>query len=168
MARLLGQYKQDGAVGKELPVLLIAGEGSLEDSFVDLSQRLGIRENVRFLGFRKDMPEILKAADLFVLSSRWEGCPMVVLEAMALGVPIVATGVGGVPELVLDNETGLIIASENIDEMAAAMFDLLSNPEKANRLAKVGQVRLEKCFSVQRSADYLVKMYEQIVSKTRA
>jgi glycosyltransferase involved in cell wall biosynthesis len=84
---------------------------------------------------------------------------------MALGVPIVATGVGGVPELVLHNETGLVVAPENPNEMAAAMFDLLSNREKAYCLARAGQDRLVKHFSVQTSADCLAKMYEQIVGE---
>jgi glycosyltransferase involved in cell wall biosynthesis len=165
MVELLDRFRRENPGKDKLPVLVITGEGTLQESMAEMAQRFGIADNVRFLGFRTDMPVILRAADLFVLSSRWEGCPMVVLEAMALGVPIVATGVGGVPELVLHNETGLVVAPENPNEMAAAMFDLLSNREKAYCLARAGQDRLIKHFSVQTSADCLAKMYEQIVGE---
>lgn len=147
------------------PIVLVAGDGILRKSLEELAAALGLTERVRFIGYRDDLPVLMSAADLFVLSSRWEGCPMAVLEAMTLGVPIVATGVGGVPELVLHNETGLVVAPENPNEMAVAMFDLLSNPEKAYCLARAGQDRLAKCFSVQRSADCLAKVYEQIAGE---
>jgi glycosyltransferase involved in cell wall biosynthesis len=162
---ILAEADDNRLAAHQPPVVLIAGDGILRKSLEELAAALGLSEMVRFIGYRDDMPALMSAADLFVLSSRWEGCPMVVLEAMALGVPIVATGVGGVPELVLHNETGLVVAPENPNEMAAAMFDLLSNREKAYCLARAGQDRLVKHFSVQTSADCLAKMYEQIVGE---
>jgi glycosyltransferase involved in cell wall biosynthesis len=90
---------------------------------------------------------------------------MVVLEAMAVGLPIVATGVGGVPELVVHNETGLVVTPENPAEMAVAMFDLLSNPEKASCLATAGQTRLVDKFSAKENADSLAKLYKQVIGQ---
>jgi glycosyltransferase involved in cell wall biosynthesis len=161
MVTLIDKYRNDNVADEKLPVLVITGEGELQLSMAELAQRLGIAENVRFLGFRKDMPVILKAADLFVLSSRWEGCPMVILESMALGVPILATGVGGVPELVIDNQTGQLIQSGSPTELANGIYDLLQNSERAACLAEQGQQRLTQSFSIEQKARAMTTLYRQ-------
>jgi glycosyltransferase involved in cell wall biosynthesis len=129
----------------------------------ELAQQLGIAEQVRFLGFRTDMPEILRAADVFVLSSRWEGCPMVVLESMALGVPILATVVGGVPELVCHDQTGVIVPSGSPSLLGNGLYDLLHDPERAACLAEQGQQRLAQLFSSEKSAGGMATLYRQTV-----
>ena len=89
--------------------------------------RLGIGDRVRLVGERRDVPELLAGADVFVLSSASEGMPVSVLEAMAAGLPVVASRVGGVPELVVDGETGLLVEPGDPDELAAALGRLLAD-----------------------------------------
>ncbi len=163
MAELVDKFSQAGVVGNSLPVLVITGEGVLQQSMAELAEQLGLADQVRFLGFRTDMPEILRAADLFVLSSRWEGCPMVVLESMGLGVPILATDVGGVPELIFHDQTGIIIPPGNSTTMSDGLYELLHDSERAACLAEQGQERLIRMFSSEKSANGISALYRQMV-----
>lgn len=104
--------------------LLVVGDGELRGDLVAQAARLGLSERVRFLGIRRDVPKLLAAADAFVLSSDWEGNPLVVMEAMAAERPVVATAVGCVPELV-DASTGRLVAKGDRGGLADAMADLL-------------------------------------------
>jgi glycosyltransferase involved in cell wall biosynthesis len=161
MVTLLDKYRRQSPDNEMLPVLVITGEGELQNAIVELAMKLGIRDQVRFLGFRTDMPHILNAADLFVLSSRWEGCPMVVLESMALGIPILATNVGGVPELVEDNQTGKLIPPGNPTALANGMYELLRDRKQAECLADEGQQRLVQKFEIEANAQRMTTMYRQ-------
>ncbi|MFZ0548140.1 MAG: glycosyltransferase [Candidatus Promineifilaceae bacterium] len=161
MVILLEQFRQAKAPHEDLPMLVITGEGALQDSMAGLVNQLGIADNVKFLGFRTDMPVILRTADLFVLSSRWEGCPMVILESMALGVPILATNVGGVPELVLHDQTGQLIAPGSAEALANGLFTLLQDPERMTCFAEQGRQRLVQSFSVENSACAMSTVYRQ-------
>ncbi|MDW8106406.1 MAG: glycosyltransferase [Armatimonadota bacterium] len=109
--------------------LLLVGEGELRSQTEQLVRELGIADKVRFLGVRADIPEVLNASDIFVLSSRWEGNPMSVMEAMAAGLPVVATAVGGVPELVEEGITGLLVPSEDIAALTQALQRLVDDPD---------------------------------------
>jgi glycosyltransferase involved in cell wall biosynthesis len=102
--------------------LRIAGEGISRREVTDLLVRLGLAENVRLLGFRKDVPALFRAADGFVLSSAWEGLPNALMEAMAEGKPIVTTRVGGVLELVEDGVTGIIVPPRDPIALADGML----------------------------------------------
>ena len=106
--------------------LRIAGEGRLLDDLGALAGRLGLEAHARFLGLRDDVPRVLAAADSLVLSSAWEGLPNAAMEAMAAGLPVVATRVGGVPELVDDGRTGLVVPPGDPDEMARAMSRVMA------------------------------------------
>jgi glycosyltransferase involved in cell wall biosynthesis len=163
MVALLDRFRRENPGNNKLPVLVLTGEGTLQESMADLVQALDIAEHVRFLGFRTDMPVILRAADLFVLSSRCEGCPMVILESMALGIPIVATNVGGVPELVVDNQTGMVIEPDNPTALANGLYELLHNRERAACFAEQGQQRLVQFFAVEKSAQTMTNLYRQVV-----
>jgi glycosyltransferase involved in cell wall biosynthesis len=99
--------------------LLLVGGGELENAVREQVAGLGLQGRVRFLGVRADVADILRASDVFVLSSRWEGNPLSVMEAMAAGLPVVSTGVGGVPELVREGETGLLVPSEDAGGVGA-------------------------------------------------
>jgi glycosyltransferase involved in cell wall biosynthesis len=158
---LLEKYRRERPREEKLPVLVITGDGELQASMADLAAQLGIAEQVRFLGFRTDMPFILKAADLFVLTSRWEGCPMVILESMALGVPVLATNVGGVPELVMDGQTGDLVPPENPMVLANGMYDLLGNRERAGCLGEQAQQRLAQSFKIEVNAQAMTTLYRQ-------
>ena len=105
--------------------LTIAGSGPLESELKELTEQLGIKEKVVFLGNVKNVPSLLHKMDVLLLSSVSEACPMVILEAMASGLPVIATNVGGVPEIVSDN--GIIVPNEDVDEFASAMIKIIED-----------------------------------------
>ncbi len=111
--------------------LLIAGQGSLEGEIRSMIQRLGLSERVSLLGLRQDLPELFAACDALVLSSAWEGMPVVVLEAMAARRPVVATSVGAVPEMIANGETGVVVPPGNHAVLADGMIRLMELPSEA-------------------------------------
>jgi len=115
------------------PTVAIAGDGPLRGHLEALAAQLGVDPSVRFLGQRSDVPNLLGAADGLVLSSAWEGSPNVVLEAMAAAVPVVATEVGGVPELVRSGETGYVVPPNDAGALADAMRFLMTRPSAARQ-----------------------------------
>jgi glycosyltransferase involved in cell wall biosynthesis len=127
---------------------VIAGDGPDRSTLEAEIGRLGIGDRVRLLGERRDIPELLGAADVFVLPSRSEGLPVSVLEAMVAGLPVVASRVGGVPELVAEGETGLLVAPGNSDELAAALKRVLADRELRRRLGTAGRARVEQQFDL--------------------
>jgi glycosyltransferase involved in cell wall biosynthesis len=120
--------------------LLIAGEGGLRAS-------LEGRERVHLLGLRNDIPDLLAAADIFALASDWEGFPLAIIEAMAAGLPVVATRVGGVPEIVEHGRTGLIVSPQNKRALADALRTLADDPNRRREMGTAGRAR-SMCFSV--------------------
>jgi glycosyltransferase involved in cell wall biosynthesis len=120
--------------------LLIAGEGCLRGS-------LEGRERVHLLGVRDDVPDLLAAGDIFALASHWEGFPLAIIEAMAAGLPVVATRVGGVPEIVEHGRTGLIVSPQNKRDLADALRTLTNDPNRRRDMGAAGRAR-SLCFSV--------------------
>lgn len=118
----------------------VVGAGPLRHEIEEQASSLGISDRFLIMGLRTDVPEILAASDVFVLSSLWEGMPLSLLEAMAAGCPAVATGVGGVPELLKDRVTGLLVPPSDSAALAAAIIDCLDNPEQARQRAATAQV----------------------------
>ncbi|MCI0529753.1 MAG: glycosyltransferase, partial [Nitrospira sp.] len=119
------------AVAKDFPdvVLLVAGRGEQLGSLKEEARSLGIGGNVRFLGFREDVPSLLQAMDVFVLPSVSEGLPLSILEAMALGKPVVASSVGGIPEIVKDGITGYLAPPKDPEALAEKILLLLHHPQ---------------------------------------
>jgi glycosyltransferase involved in cell wall biosynthesis len=111
-------------------------------------RRLGLEQVVELAGARLDVPELLAGADLFVLSSRSEGLPLTILEAMAAGLPVVASRIGGVPEAVSDGETGLLVPSGDPSSLAAAIARLLEDASLRRRLGQAGHARVRERFDV--------------------
>ncbi|NEQ06750.1 MULTISPECIES: glycosyltransferase [unclassified Moorena] len=109
-------------------ILLIAGDGFLGSKEETLAEKLGIESQVRFLGVRRDIPALMSAADAYLMSSAWEGMPVVLLEASASGLPMVATDVGGNREVILDGKTGIIVPPQNSEALAKAMQNLMELP----------------------------------------
>jgi len=138
--------------------LVIAGDGLAKAQLEKQSIELGIVRNVLFLGPRLDIPDLLKLFDLYILPSLSEGLPMVLLEAMAAGCPIVATNVGGIPTLIKHGDSGSLVEPGNPNGLAAEIVELLSNRELRNRYAKNGQCAVHKKFS----ADIMTRKYEQL------
>lgn len=147
--------------------LLVCGEGELADDLRASAAELGLGDCVRFLGYRRDVPALMAAADLFVLPSRWEGCPMVILEAMAAGLPIVATAVGGVPELIRDGQEGLLVPPENPVALAEALQGLLGDSQLAARLGNQARARARQVFSADGAAQKMAAFYEELLEGSR-
>jgi glycosyltransferase involved in cell wall biosynthesis len=138
--------------------LLLAGTGSLAQAAQQAAERLGISGRVHFLGVREDIPALLAASDVFVLASDWEGNPMSVMEAMGAGLPIVATAVGGVPEVV--GEGGILTPPGDGQALATAMAELLIHPERRAQLGKVAR-RLASAFG----AESMIAAYARLFTE---
>jgi glycosyltransferase involved in cell wall biosynthesis len=120
--------------------LAIAGDGPLRESLRQQGQQMGLEDTIHWLGLRRDVPDLLEASDAFVLSSRWEGSPNVVLEALAAGVPVAATDVGGVRELVQHGRSGLLVQPGDVDALAATMEHLMEqSPEERRQMGRRGR-----------------------------
>lgn len=111
------------------------GQGPLEVELRRLHDRLGLGEAFRFLGYRQDAARVVAGADLFTLSSRHEGLPLALMEALALGVPVVATAVGGIPEIVDDGREGVLVPAARPDLLATAIIEAVGDPERRQRMA---------------------------------
>jgi glycosyltransferase involved in cell wall biosynthesis len=127
--------------------LRIIGDGPERPRLEAQRDALHLGDRVEILGERGDVAEQLCNADAFVLPSRWEGLPYSILEAMAAGLPVVASRVGGVPELVVDGVTGFLVESENVGHMAAALDRLHSSGSAARELGRAGHQRVRQMFS---------------------
>jgi glycosyltransferase involved in cell wall biosynthesis len=127
---------------------LIVGDGPDRELVAAEVRRLGLQDAVVLAGTRGDVPELLARADVFVLSSRSEGAPVSILEAMAAGLPVVATRVGGVEELVADGETGLLVPSGDPAAMSAALARLTADPALRRRLGAAARERARRHFDV--------------------
>ncbi|KYF96441.1 glycosyltransferase [Sorangium cellulosum] len=139
--------------------VLIVGDGDERDRIHGLARELAIHgKEARFLGFRKDVPDLLLAADFFVLPSRDEGLPLAVLEAMARSLPVVVTPVGGVPEVVRSEEHGLLVPVDDPDALAAAIERLARDPALRRRLGEAGHARVRDDFSFEK----MTRKYEQL------
>jgi glycosyltransferase involved in cell wall biosynthesis len=138
--------------------LAIAGDGPGLAEASALTERLGLTNHVVFLGLVRDVPALLKKARLFVLSSISEGIALTLLEAMASGLPVVATRVGGTPEVVQDGVTGLLVPPRNPSALAAALLRLHRDHPLAIRLGGAGRKLVEERFDVRR----MVGRYEQL------
>lgn len=144
--------------------LAIVGDGPLRNELEVLSRRLGISNQVHFLGFRKDVADILKLFDVFVLSSLMEGVSLTLLEAMAVAKPVVATDVGGNPEVIVDGVTGFLVPSKDPKKLTNAIIALHNNREFAHKMGEAGRKRVEGRFS----SDRMIKEYENLYEECLA
>jgi glycosyltransferase involved in cell wall biosynthesis len=145
--------------------LLLVGGGELENAVREQVAGLGLQERVRFLGIRADVAEILNASDVFVLSSLWEGNPMSVMEAMAAGLPVVSTAVGGVPELVREGETGLLVPSEDAAALAQAMQALVDDPVRRQAMGAAARQHAVAHFDIRHTARGYEQLYETLLRR---
>ncbi|MFX0200461.1 MAG: glycosyltransferase [Candidatus Hodarchaeota archaeon] len=146
-------------------IALIIGEGPLRLKLERLVREFDLVENIRFLGSmeRKEIFQILTITSIFVLSSEWEGLPTAVMEAMAAGCPIVATAVGGIPELVNDGETGFLVQACEPEALAQKIAQLLKDRGLRERMGRVGARRIEEIFSLEKMVKEYERLYEKII-----
>ncbi len=144
-------------------VVLLAGEGPKRAALEAQARALGIAERVHFLGYRPDVARIVRVVDLFVLPSVWESFGLAVAEAMALARPVVATRVGGLPEVVVDGETGLLAPPCSPEALSGAMARCLADPDLSYRLGQAGRRRVEEHFSAEAMACHTLALYEELL-----
>ena len=138
---------------------LIVGDGEQRRELEDMSTRLALHENVTFLGYREDAREILDLFEIFVLSSLWEGLPLVVLEAMAASKPVIATRVAGTAEAVVDGKTGILVPLRDSKRLAESIKTLLRDQKLAQKMGEAGRRRAHRHFRVERMVDETEKLY---------
>ena len=139
--------------------LVIAGDGPEKASLQALAERRGVAARVRLLGHREDLPRVFEAADVFVLSSLFEGMSNVLMEAMAQGKPCVATAVGGVSELMVDGESGIVLPRSDAERIAATIERLMDAPDLAARLGNAARERMATRFSVRENVRRFEELY---------
>lgn len=144
--------------------LAVIGDGEMREPLEEQARTLGLGERVRFFGFRPPVARQLRQIDVFVLPSSWEAFPISLLEAMACGVPQVATDVGGTREAVADGETGLLVPPRDPQALARGVIELLRDPERRARMAEDGRRRHANLFSVDRMVEDTAKVYEAAVT----
>ena len=143
---------------------LIVGDGPYAGNLKALARELGVSNHVTFSGMRNDVPRVLAVGDLFILPTLEDAFPTVLLEAMASSIPLVASNVGGVPEIVIDGETGLLVPPANSGELAKACKYLLSTPAIMARMADAGRNRVKECFDVTLQVNKLSDLFRQLLT----
>lgn len=152
-ARMVVEYHPDA-------IFLVVGDGPLKADLIAEACRLGIEANVRFTGFRSDIRNLISMVDLYVCSSVSEGISLSILEAMAAGKPVIATSVGGNKEIVVNDETGILVKADDPSSMAIKIISLLRNGQRARELGLNGRRRVNDEFSLQRMQDSYHGLYE--------
>lgn len=151
-----------GIVCKNYPEVkfIIAGRGEQQSRLEEKINELGLHDNVNLLGFREDIPEILNALDIYVMSSLSEGTPLSILEAMASGVPIVSTNVGGIKRIIEDGMNGSLVDAKNPGQLADAIIELIKDRKKRVMLARHAKASVESNYSM----DNMLAIYDDIYS----
>ncbi|MFZ5453609.1 MAG: glycosyltransferase family 4 protein [Thermodesulfobacteriota bacterium] len=144
---------------------VMVGGGRRQEEMRELAASLGLQERVHFLGNRRDVPVLLKAMDLFVLPSHNEGVSLAVLEAMAAGLPVIVSAVGGLPEIVRHEENGLLIPAKDVEALARSLARLLENPDLARRLGQKAREHIEARYSLESLGQVANAAYDELVKK---
>ena len=145
--------------------ICLVGDGPTRPMIERLAEQLGISDRVKFFGWRDDVHEVLANANIYVLASNWEGLPISLLEAMRAGLPIVASDVGGVREVIVDGETGFLVDRGDVVMLCDKLQQLVSDPELRNKMGKAGHKRYLEHFTVERMLDQTLQVYEKAIRK---
>ncbi len=146
--------------------LLLLGDGPCREEYERLVRELGVAEQVLFLGHQSDVDSFYRRADMLILPSRTEGLPMTLLEAMSRGVPIIATRVGGMPDLIRDGETGILVSPEDPVALKDAILRLLADPSEARALGARGRSMVRQEYAVGPWARRIESLYFGAISET--
>jgi glycosyltransferase involved in cell wall biosynthesis len=172
VAHLAGHKGQKYLVGAIPHVLaaipnvrfFIIGKGELMSELQALSVSLGIGHALTFTGFRNDVGAFYKIADLFVMSSVQEGLGTAILDALALGIPVVAANAGGIPEVIKDGETGRLVEAANPQALAKGIIEMLSNVDQARAMARRGQDNVKAEFSIDAMVENNLAVYNRLLT----
>jgi glycosyltransferase involved in cell wall biosynthesis len=144
---------------------LFIGDGKLLKKNKELARKLNVNEKIIFTGYKRDVPEIIQTIDIFVLPSLTEGLSISILEAMASSKPVIATNVGGNPELVINKKTGILVPPKDPEALANAMIELIKNKKLREEMGREGRKRVEKEFTIEKTAKKYIKEYKNILEK---
>jgi glycosyltransferase involved in cell wall biosynthesis len=147
--------------------VLIVGEGADRPVYEAQIDRLGVQGTVKLLGLRSDVPDLLATSDVAVLSTNSEGSPLSVMEYMDAGLPVVATRVGGIPDLIDDGVQGLLVEPQDPAGLGDAIAQLLSDPEEARRMGERGRERRRREFDIDVMVENLQNLYLELFARTR-
>jgi glycosyltransferase involved in cell wall biosynthesis len=154
---------------QDLPwTLELVGEGPTRTATEKLVAELHLERRVSFPGACTDVPARLARSDIAVLASHWEALPLTILEAMRAALPVIASNVGGVPELIEHNVNGLLVAKASAEELAQALRTLITQPELRRRMGSCGRQRYEREFTQELMAQRLANIYETCIVAARA
>ncbi len=145
--------------------LIIAGDGPTRIEVERKIEALDLCNNIHLLGVKSNMQEIMCSADLFLLNSTLEGMPLVLLEAMSCGLPVITTPAGGIPELVRPGTDGMVTKGFDQEEYAQAIIEMLENDEKRKKFGEAGRKRVEESFSAERVVNMYEKVFESVLPK---
>jgi len=145
--------------------VLIVGDGPLRPRLEEQAQKLGLKEAVRFLGTRRDVPLLLRALDLFVMPSHWEGIPLTLLEAMGAGLPVVSTRVGRAGEIIADGVNGLLVPPGDAEALAAAILAAYRQPQARRAWGEQGRRTVVAKYSLDRMLGQFADLYRQLAGK---
>lgn len=144
---------------------LFVGDGELKSELLEEIKSLGLQENVFLLGARRDIATTLSCINIFLLPSINEGFGMVLIEAMAAKKPVIATNVGGIPEVVIDGKTGLLVPPKDPEAFSSAIIKLYNNPELSNRMGLAGYRRAKNVFSIEVTVRELGNLYSELIKE---
>ena len=143
--------------------IAIVGDGELKENLNNLTVELGVNREVKFLGVRKDVKELMVSSKIFVLPSRWEGFGLVIIEAMSNMLPVIATNVGGIPELIEDGKDGILVPPENPKALARAISNLLENEELREKLSQTAYKKVREKYSIDTYSVHMLDFYKSLV-----
>lgn len=147
--------------------LVIAGRGNELSSLQDDAKQYEVIDNVHFLGFREDIPEILNAIDMFVMPSLSEGMPLSILEAMAAERPVIASRVGGIPEVIVDSQTGYLSEAKSPVDLASKISKCIDDKDATSRIIKKAKEKVIMDFSMQAMMNGYLQMYDKLLKKKK-
>jgi glycosyltransferase involved in cell wall biosynthesis len=163
--RLFLQAAQVVAEAMPQARFLVVGDGELREELEAYACDLGLDGKILFTGWRRDLPSLYADLDVVALTSINEGTPVSLIEAMAAGVPVVATAVGGVPDVVAEGEAGYLVESGDAEGMAQAIIELLRNPEKAKEMGQRGREGVYPRFAVQTLLANVEGLYAELLKQ---
>ncbi len=144
---------------------VVVGDGALRPALEDQARRLGIAERINFTGWRTDLPSIYADLDVLVVSSNNEGTPLSAIEAMAAGCPVVATRVGGIPDIIVDEVNGCLVMAGDVKAMTGAVIDLLTDRDNALRIGQNAMLSARQRFDVKRLVSDMDQLYRELLAE---
>ncbi len=150
--------------GDSPPQLWLIGDGSAKNRLIEISRDLGILEQVKFFGAQETVAPFLPQLDVFILPSKWEGMSMALLEAMSHGIPVIATNVGGTPEVITNRYTGLLIPPNDPQAITEAIELLRNDPGIRKELGSLGRKHVNANFSLEKTARSIDELYRRLLS----